>query len=172
MAGQAPKTGRQRPGESLTWFFDFGAECYRLREPGRAYAVNDVVRPATPTGYEYKCTTAGQTAGTAERPHEPAWPRAVGGTVTDGSVVWTAQLVSNSGLRRTISSKTVTVDAGLTEVSSAIVNEASKQGVSVRLSSTQDGKTLDCLVRATFSDSEIAELALRLEIGSQSALAE
>ena len=54
-----------------------------------AYILDDYVRPTTLakfTGYIYKCTTAG-TSGTSE----PTWPTAQGGTVTDGSVVWTRQ---------------------------------------------------------------------------------
>lgn len=34
----------------------------------------------------FECTTAGTTAGT-----EPTWPTTIGGTVTDGTVVWTAR---------------------------------------------------------------------------------
>ena len=42
------------------------------------------VVPTTANGYYYTCTTAGTTAGT-----QPSWPMTVGGTVTDGTVVWT-----------------------------------------------------------------------------------
>lgn len=41
------------------------------------------------------------------------------GTVTDGSVVWTPQALSTAGLLRTISSKTVTTDTGLTAATPA-----------------------------------------------------
>ena len=51
-----------------------------------AYALDDLVIPATSNGYTYKCTTAGTTAGSA-----PTWPTTIGGTVTDGTVVWTNQ---------------------------------------------------------------------------------
>jgi hypothetical protein len=40
--------------------------------------------PATPNGRLYRCTTAGTTGGT-----EPAWPTTSGGTVSDGTAVWT-----------------------------------------------------------------------------------
>ena len=59
-----------------------------------AYAVGQVVRPVglTSTGVVagvsnlplFKCTTAGTTAAA-----EPTWPALIGGTVTDGTVVWT-----------------------------------------------------------------------------------
>lgn len=41
--------------------------------------------PTTPNGHFYKCTTAGTTSSS-----EPTWPTN-GGTVTDGTVVWTDQ---------------------------------------------------------------------------------
>lgn len=42
--------------------------------------------PTVGNGHLYKCTTAGTTAGT-----EPTWPLTAGGTVTDGTAVWTEQ---------------------------------------------------------------------------------
>ena len=41
--------------------------------------------PTVPNGHLYKCTTAGTTGAT----DEPTWPTADGGTVTDGTAVWT-----------------------------------------------------------------------------------
>lgn len=49
-----------------------------------AYALNAYVLPATPNGYIYKATTAGTSGGTL-----PTYPTTIGGTVTDGTVVWT-----------------------------------------------------------------------------------
>jgi hypothetical protein len=54
------------------------------------YALDSYVRPTTLskfTGYVYKCTTAGTSHATTE----PTWPTTIGGTVTDGTVVWTCQ---------------------------------------------------------------------------------
>jgi hypothetical protein len=42
--------------------------------------------PATLNGRLYKCTTAGTTGSS-----EPSWPTTAGGTVTDGTAVWTEQ---------------------------------------------------------------------------------
>lgn len=51
-----------------------------------AVALNDTVLPATPNGRIYKVTTAGITGA-----GEPTWPTTNGGTVTDGTAVWTEQ---------------------------------------------------------------------------------
>lgn len=50
--------------------------------------------PAAPNGHMYKCTTGGTTGS-----GEPTWPTTIGGTVTDGTAVWTemsADFDSNS----------------------------------------------------------------------------
>lgn len=54
-----------------------------------AVALNDTVIPATPNGRIYKCTTAGTTGAS-----EPTWTTAAGGTVSDGTAVWTEQTTS------------------------------------------------------------------------------
>lgn len=53
------------------------------RANSTAYAVGDVVRPATGNGFLYQATTAGTTAGSI-----PTYPTTVGQTVADGGVTW------------------------------------------------------------------------------------
>jgi len=50
------------------------------------YALNGYVRPTTPNGFCYKCTTAGTSGLT-----EPGWVAEVGATVNDGTAVWTCE---------------------------------------------------------------------------------
>ncbi len=58
-----------------------------------AYTTSDYVIPTTANGRLYKCTTAGTSAGS-----EPTWPTTVGGTVSDGTAVWTEQTAAlNAG---------------------------------------------------------------------------
>lgn len=54
-----------------------------------AYAVEDVVRPATPNAHLYRCIIAGTSAGSP-----PTFPTVAGQTVTDGTVTW-AEIGSN-----------------------------------------------------------------------------
>jgi len=54
------------------------------RLPMTAYALSDKKGPTVPNGFYYDCTTAGTTGAI-----EPVWPVVLGGTVTDGTVVWT-----------------------------------------------------------------------------------
>lgn len=48
--------------------------------------VGDRVKPTSPNGRWYACTTAG-TSGASE----PSWPTTIGATVSDGTVTWTAE---------------------------------------------------------------------------------
>jgi len=47
-----------------------------------AYILNDLIKPVTPNGHYYKCTTAGTTGATA-----PTW-KTDGTSTTDGTAVW------------------------------------------------------------------------------------
>ncbi|MCK5603133.1 hypothetical protein KAR91_14715 [Candidatus Pacearchaeota archaeon] len=51
-----------------------------------AYSLLDFVSAVPENGCQYECTTAGTTGAS-----EPTWPTTMGGTVADGSVVWTCQ---------------------------------------------------------------------------------
>ncbi len=55
------------------------------RAPSTAYTVGQIVKPTTDNGYFFRCTTAGTSAAGGD----PTWNTTVGGTTTDGTVVWT-----------------------------------------------------------------------------------
>ena len=57
------------------------------------YATNEYVRPAHATGFSYQCNASGLSGS-----REPIWPRVVGQTVTDGSIVWTCRAADANGL--------------------------------------------------------------------------
>lgn len=57
-----------------------------------AYTVGYIVRPTTPNGYIYVCTTAG----TSHASTEPTWPTTpIGSTVSDGTAVWTLRAAAH-----------------------------------------------------------------------------
>jgi hypothetical protein len=85
------------------------------REPGKDVALNFTVRPprARATGLQYKGTVAGLTSAV---PYDRiVWPTAAAGIVRDGSVTWTAEAISSSSLRATVSANTWTFDTGVTK---------------------------------------------------------
>lgn len=57
---------------------------YSSSNRSTAVSVGATIVPATPNGRLYRCSTAGTTGS-----GEPTWPTTDGGTVTDGTAVWT-----------------------------------------------------------------------------------
>lgn len=97
--------------------FDWHNYLIKQRFPGSSVLLNDVMRPRRKqaTGLQYRCTTPGTTS---RRPWQLfVWPMSVGGTITDGSVVWTAEPIDVTSLRTTIASQSVPAVTGLTIVS-------------------------------------------------------
>lgn len=90
----------------MAWSFDVASNIPRLNQSGTdtglagiataitavatvarstAYTTAMLRKPPTPTGFWYRCSTAGTTASTA-----PSYGTTYGGTTTDGTSVWTA----------------------------------------------------------------------------------
>lgn len=89
----------------LDYAFDWTRELTRLWEADHPYAYGIAVRPAgLATGFQY-LSSGGQSAAI-----EPSWPTTVGGTVVDGSITWTAELIDDASLADEIDTDTWTVD--------------------------------------------------------------
>lgn len=103
----------QQAGEAVTYTVGFDRAIEEIREPGKAYLSGVFVRPPEPTGFEYEATSAGQTSAD----DEIEWPIVLGGTVQDGSVVWTARVGPPTGQEAvdTISTHSVSSPAGITD---------------------------------------------------------
>jgi prepilin-type N-terminal cleavage/methylation domain-containing protein len=63
---------------------------YAHWRPNTVYASGTIILPTTPNrnGYKYS-TNAGGTSGATEPGSSHPWPQTIGGTVTDGTIVWT-----------------------------------------------------------------------------------
>lgn len=142
--------------ESEVWVreVEFARVLEHVWRYGSEYDSGDYVRPSLPNGYEYECTTAGQTGS-----KEPRWPRTVGGTVTDGSAIWTARAFGTNGTD-TISSVSVSGSSGITV--GAVATDGTK--VSYTISGGEDGSRYTISCEVTSSSGENIEHKTKVEI--------
>lgn len=136
------------PGGKETHYVDFTAKLTRYHQRSTDYALNTVVQPDPPNGFEYKAT-AGRT-GTKTF----IWPTTVGGTVTDGGVTWTCQAVTTASLVATVSgTPTWTVSSALAVTAESISGQIASALIDA--ASATDGTDEDVVVTATLSDGQI-----------------
>jgi hypothetical protein len=88
----------KEPTAKLDYAVDFTDHLVRWREARKPVVLATRVRAGGLPGFELECTTAGETGLRA-----PIWPKLVGATIADGSVVWTVRAVSTQSLVATIS---------------------------------------------------------------------
>lgn len=148
-------TTQKDPGETLDYTAEFDWHCVNYRQAATAYALNAVVLPQKDTGLEYKATTAGRSGS-----NEPRWPTVAAGTVTDGSVVWTAQAVSTNSLQRTLSSAAWSADTGITVGSPTTTGTRS----TVLISGGTEGQDYDVVCTGTCSDGTYPVVTFRIEV--------
>lgn len=154
-AAECPPEFTQDPADKLDYTVKFDEELAMRWERETLYAQTDRRRPSASTGYEYECTTAGQSGR-----KEPVWPKVVGETVTDGSVTWTCRAVSNTSLRSTLSSATWAADAAIT-ISGQTVSGAKAIAY---LEGGVEGREYEIRVQGTMADGTKKSKAFILKI--------
>jgi hypothetical protein len=126
--------------------------------PGAIYADGATVRPKKPTGYQYEA--GGGSSGQAE----PKWPEAIGATVSDGTVTWTAEAVGNDSLRATIISSAWSAPEGIGLDSASLVNTGGEQAAYVDVSGGVEGEVYEVVNVVTLSDGTIEESIIELQV--------
>jgi hypothetical protein len=122
------------PGSTVKCEVDFTGSLVNWHVQGHYYALTARVRVPGVAGLEYECTIAGETGAAPVR-----WPKVAAGTVTDGSVVWTARAISTASLLATISgTPTWTVPTGYTVSGEAINNNIASALIAVPAAANGD----------------------------------
>lgn len=167
MACRITRKACKTANETQQWAFDYAGYdqdsgswgfLVRVWSPGTVFAADVVVRPTYPTGFEY-VATAGQTGQT-----EPRWPTTVAGTVTDGSVTWTAQEISNDSLTTTIDSSAWSADTGINVDNDSLETGNGKQMTSAHISGGAIGEIYDVANVITLADGTVEESVLRVTV--------
>ncbi len=168
MACRITKTVCKTEAETKAWGFDYagynaetGAWGFlaRVWAAGGVYADDVCVRPSLPTGLQYR--SGGGNAGSTE----PRWPRTVGGTVTDGTITWTAEAISNDSLLATISSSAwAESDIAITLDDETLVNTNGQQVAAVMVAGGAVGETYEVSNSVTLSDGSIEESVLKVTV--------
>lgn len=150
----------KRSSETIRIGVDWHDFLASQRQPGSAVALSAVIRPARKraTGLQYRCTTAGVTSGVPT--DRLRWPAAVGAALADGTVVWTAEAMTDASLRTTISASDWPAVDGLTfgaQTSSDLI-------YTLLVSGGASGQTYDIEHEITCANGELEEQVMRLTI--------
>ncbi len=119
-------------GETKPYAFNWTLQLSRRWSANTPFAADVRVRPTTEvkqTGYEY-ASSGGQSSGKKE----PSWPKVAGGTVRDGSITWTAVVLSADSLLEEISVSSWDVPTGLIGSGEATVIAPGQQATEIQIS--------------------------------------
>ncbi len=132
------------PAEKLDYAVNFERSLSRFWRSGESHTTTQRVRPNKPDGFEYECTSAGQT-GDRE-------PKFTATTTPDGSVVWTRRALSAASLVTTIvGTPTWTPPTGI-----AVSGESIANNITVAfIEDGVDGHDYSVLITATCADGTI-----------------
>lgn len=160
LAANVTEIEAKRSDEAVSVSVDWHDFLANLRKVGAAVASGVIIRlsRARATGLQYRCTTAGTTSG---QPTERLrWPSTAGQTLTDGSVVWTAEAMSDASLRTTISANNWPAVTGLTFGTTSNADLI----YTLLVSGGMSGQTYDIEHEITCVNSEVAAQILRMAV--------
>lgn len=133
----------------------------RVWRPGTIFVNGVSVRPSVPTGYQYAVANTGQGQSGAT---EPKWPRVIGETVQDGSIVWQCEAVSDASLTATIVTSAWSSDSDVTLSDEILENADGVHRTSVQVAGGSLGQKYEVRNLVVFSDGSTEESALRVQI--------
>lgn len=154
-----------RVGERKPYGFDLTKFCANYFRPGEVHALTEVVRPREvedggkgPTGLQYRVTTAGQCVD-----REPVWPTTAAETVVCGTVTFTAEAISNTSLKKTISASTWTGPATITIDDEATETSDGEQKTAAFIEATEAfTEPVEVVNHVTFSDGHEEDFAIKV----------
>lgn len=117
--------------------------CANKWRPNEQFALNEYVRPNTPTGFAYQAGAAG-TSGA----REPKWPTTLALTVVDGSITWTCTAASANGLNALSVPSAVSDPTGLS-MGTVAVSETAK--ITATYSGGTEGQDYDAVFTFTLN---------------------
>ena len=140
--------------------FDYSPDLVVNWAAGTIFAEGDSIRPTDPTGFQYIASGNGQSGDC-----EPFWPQYLGGTVRDGSLLWTATAIGNESLRTTIDTSVwAEATSTITISNDVIVNTDGKQATAAMFAGGVSGETYDIVNTVTMLDGSVEVATLRLRI--------
>jgi len=145
-------------GDIVPWGFDFTGYLTNEWSEGTVFLVGDVIRPADSTGYEY-ISSGGQSGSS-----EPRWPRTLASTVTDGSITWTAQAISNDSLRTTIDTSVWFAPTDISISVEQVYDTDGMQMTSALIGGGVAGESYDVLNTVTFDDGSVEVSIIRVSV--------
>lgn len=148
----------QAEDERQIYAFDLTDEFASLWSPNRPYTVGTVVRPRDNPGTGLEYVSSG---GVSNGELEPEWPIVVGDAVDDGSLTWTAQLMTFSGLNHRIVSAAWTAPSDITADDQVETDHPAMQEARIEISGGTLGQRYTVIGLVTTDQGSIFELRLQ-----------
>lgn len=126
--------------------------------PGQIYAADVCVLPTR----AYSGLQFSSSGGQSGR-REPLWPTTAGATVTDGSITWTAETITNDSLLATVVLSDWIADPEFTVTDEQLVNTDGVQQVTALISGGVSGRKGEVRNIVTLSNGAIEESVLLVE---------